>query len=208
MRNHSRSDYAGFEVTTRMGMGRLARFPAVAAILAGLLTGAACGSRSPATADWEQRAQRVTIARDDWGIPHVHGRTDADAVFGLVYAQAEDDFHRIEMNVLNALGRAAEAEGESQIYRDLRMRLVVDDAETKRLYAQAPEWLRALMAAWADGLNFFLATHPAVRPKVIARFEPWMILRFSEGSIGWDIETVSLQGLESFYGRQIGRAHV
>ena len=74
---------------------------------------------SPEVARWEQQAQRVTITRDDWGIPHIHGKTDADAVFGLMYAQAEDDFNRVETNYLNSIGRLAEAEGESAIYKDL-----------------------------------------------------------------------------------------
>jgi acyl-homoserine-lactone acylase len=189
---------------TRMGKRRFLRLP-VAAVLAGLVLSPGCAfwRADPDAARWDQRAQRVTITRDDWGVPHVHGRTDADAVFGLVYAQAEDDFHRVEMNVLNALGRTAEADGESQVYRDLRMRLVVDEGEMRQRYAASPEWLRGLMSAWADGLNCFLATHSAVRPRVIKRFEPWMALAFSEGSIGWDIETVSLQGLESFYGRRV-----
>ena len=65
-------------------------------------------------AAWEQQAQNVTIIRDDWGIAHVYGKTDADAVFGVMYAQAEDDFNRVETNYLNSMGRLAEAEGEAR----------------------------------------------------------------------------------------------
>ncbi|HEY5547320.1 MAG TPA: penicillin acylase family protein [Gemmatimonadaceae bacterium] len=151
-------------------------------------------------AEWQQQAQNVTIIRDDWGIAHVYGKTDADAVFGGIYAQAEDDFNRIETNYLNSIGRLAEAEGESQIWRDLRMKLFVDPQEMKRLYAAAPADLRKLMEAWADGLNFYLATHLQVKPRVITRFEPWMPLTFSEGSIGGDIERVNLGQLQAFYG--------
>ena len=79
---------------------------------------------------WEQQAQNVTIIRDDWGIAHVYGKTDADAVFGVMYAQAEDDFNRVETNYLNSMGRLAEAEGESAIYRDLRMKLFIDPDTT------------------------------------------------------------------------------
>ena len=113
----------------------------------------------PPSADaarWAQQAQRVTITRDDWGIPHVHGKTDADAVFGLMYAQAEDDFNRVETNYLGSIGRSAEAEGPSAIYRDLRMRLINDPDDLKAQYQKAPDWLKALMNAWADGLNYFL----------------------------------------------------
>ena len=148
----------------------------------------------------QQHARNVTIVRDDWGIPHVHGKTDADAVFGIMYAQAEDDFNRVETNYLNAMGRLAEAEGESAIYRDLRMKLFIAPDSMKAMYARSPAWLKSLMDAYADGLNYYLRTHPQVKPRVITHFEPWMALSFSEGSIGGDIERVSLRELEKFYG--------
>src|SRR3954471_24605955 len=123
-------------------------------------------------AAWEKQAAGITITRDDWGIAHVSGKTDADAVFGVMYAQAEDDFHRVETNYLNAMGRLAEAEGAAEIYRDLRMKLFIDPAEMKATYEASPAWLKALMNAYADGLNYYLQTHPTVTPRVIKRFEP------------------------------------
>ena len=155
---------------------------------------------NPEVAAWEARAQSITITRDDWGIPHISGETDADAIFGLMYAQAEDDFNRIEVNFLNSQGRLAEAEGEDEIWRDLRMKLFIDPEEMKATYEESPQWLKDLMDAWADGLNYYLHTHPEVTPKVINHFEPWMALTFSEGSIGGDIERVNLRQLEAFYG--------
>jgi acyl-homoserine lactone acylase PvdQ len=153
------------------------------------------------TAGWEKQAQGITITRDDWGIAHVSGKTDADAVFGVMYAQAEDDFNRVETNYLNSMGRLAEAEGEREIYRDLRMKLFIDPADMKAQYQKSPEWLKKLMDAYADGLNYYLYKHPAVKPRVITHFEPWMALTFSEGSIGGDIEKVNLNQLEAFYGK-------
>src|SRR5271155_5743824 len=123
---------------------------------------------------WNQEAANVTITRDDWGIAHIHGKTDADAVFGMEYAQAEDDFNRVETNYINAMGRLAEAEGESKIYLDLRMKLFIDPVALKREYTESPVWLRALMDSFADGLNFYLYKHPEVKPRVIKHFEPWM----------------------------------
>src|SRR5688500_12039228 len=86
---------------------------------------------NPAVASWEQQAPNVTTIRDDWCIPHIHGKTDADAVFGLMYAQAEDDFNRVEMNYINAMARLAETEGAAQVYRDLRMKLFIDPDSMK-----------------------------------------------------------------------------
>src|ERR1022692_3992519 len=156
-------------------------------------------------ARWKQQAANVTIERDDWGIAHVYGKTDADAVFGMMYTQAEDDFNRVETNYLNAMGRLAETEGESQIYQDLRMKLFIDPAALKSQYAASPAWLQTLMNAFADGLNYYLSRHAEVKPRVIRYFEPWMALSFTEGSIGGDIERVNLGQLQAFYGKDADR---
>src|SRR5690348_1589289 len=160
------------------------------------------GAENPEVARWEHEAQNVTIIRDNWGIAHVYGKTDADAVFGMEYAQAEDDFNRVETNYINAMGRLAETEGESQIYRDLRMKLFIDPVTLQKQYAASPAWLKTLMNAFADGLNYYLYKHPEVKPRVIKHFEPWMALSFSEGSIGGDIERVDLKDLAAFYGKE------
>jgi len=150
----------------------------------------------------ERTAKRVTIMRDKWGIAHVYGKTDADAVFGMLYAQAEDDFKRIELNFINAMGRLAEVEGEKALYQDLRMKLFITPEQLQAQYKDSPPWLKKLMVAWADGLNFYLHKHPEVTPRLITHFEPWMALSFSEGSIGGDIETIDVRQLEAFYGKQ------
>jgi len=158
-------------------------------------------NRAAETVRLRGQAERVTITRDDWGIAHVHGKSDADAVFGMAYAQAEDDFNRVETNYVVNLGRRAEAEGERAIWADLRQKLFLDPVFLKACYARSPAWLQALMTGWADGLNFYLATHPSVRPQVITHFEPWMALSFTEGSIGGDIERIAPAGLQAFYGK-------
>lgn len=182
--------------------------PALAALVLALSPAPATAAPPPsaprptATSAMRAQAARIAITRDDWGIAHIHGKTDADAVFGMVYAQAEDDFNRIEVNYLTSLGRLAEAEGEKALWQDLRQRLFVDPAILKADYAKSPGWLKKLMNAWADGLNYYLATHPHVRPRVLARFEPWMALSFTEGSIGGDIESIKLTQLQAFYERR------
>ncbi|MES2120294.1 MAG: penicillin acylase family protein [Pseudomonadota bacterium] len=172
-----------------------------AAALAPLLFLLTAAASPPELARWRAEASRVTITRDDWGIAHVRGKSDADAVFGMIYAQAEDDFPRIEANYLTNLGRTAEAEGEKAIWQDLRARLYVSEDELKAYYARSPVPMRRLMNAWADGLNYFLATNPQVKPRVLKRFEPWMALSFTEGSIGGDIERMDLKELQAFYAR-------
>ncbi|MBS0363124.1 MAG: penicillin acylase family protein [Proteobacteria bacterium] len=180
---------------------RLILLAAAAGLMAGSVQAAPARKPHGELTRLKAEAARVTIVRDDWGIAHIHGKTDADAVFGMIYAQAEDDFNRIETNYLTQLGRTAEAEGQAAIWADLRYKLFVDPVDLKAKYTASPAWLKALMDSWADGLNFYLATHPQTHPKVIARFEPWMALSFTEGSIGGDIEKyVALPQLEAFYG--------
>ncbi len=151
-------------------------------------------------ARWHRHAAHVRIVRDNWGIAHIYGKTDADTVFGTIYAQAEDDFGRIQHNYLTSLGVLAEAEGESAIYGDLRQRLFIDPLLLRQRYRGSPEWLKRLIEAWSDGLNYFLSKHPQISPKVIRHYEPWMALSFTEGSIGADIESVDLPRLQKFYG--------
>lgn len=170
------------------------------ALLLGLISLGASAQSEEERGRWRQQAERVQITRDQWGIAHVYGKSDADTVFGAIYAQAEDDFNRIERNYLNGLGWLAQAEGEKALYSDLRQRLFVDVGQLQRDFRQCPPWLKALMVAWSDGLNYYLDRHPERPAKVIRHFEPWMALSFTEGSIGGDIETIDLAKLEAFYG--------
>jgi acyl-homoserine lactone acylase PvdQ len=148
---------------------------------------------------WQEQAKNVEIIRDDFGVPHIYGKSDADAVFGLLYAQCEDDFNRVEQNYIWAIGRLAEIQGEEAIYSDLRARLFMTQEEAVRNYEKSPEWLQKLCIAFADGINYYLVTHPEVEPKLLNHFEPWMPFYFSEGSIGGDIERVSTKKIQKFY---------
>ena len=155
----------------------------------------------------ETSTYTAEIIRDDYGIPHIYGTTDADAVYGMIYAQAEDDFPRIERNYVWATGRLAEVEGEAALFSDLRARLYMSVDEAKAAYAGAPAGLKALCDAWAAGLNDYLSDHPEVTPELLTAFEPWMPMFFSEGSIGGDIEQIPLDGIKAFYGKEIMQPH-
>jgi len=133
---------------------------------------------------YEQRAKNVQIIRDKWGIPHVYGKTDADAVFGLIYAQCEDDFKRVELNYVEKLGRMAEIEGEKEIWEDLYIRMIIDSADAVADYQKSPAWLKNLLNAWADGINYYLYKNPSVRPALLKEFKPWYPLLWTDGSIG------------------------
>lgn len=159
-----------------------------------------CAPKKPTEQErWEAHAKNTEIIRDDFGVPHIYGKTDADAVFGLLYAQCEDDFNRVERNYIWAIGRLAEIEGEKSLYSDLRAKLYMTEEEAKENFNQAPEWLQKLCVAFADGINFYLKNHPEVTPALITHFEPWMPMYFSEGSIGGDIERISTKKIRDFY---------
>ncbi|WP_127137227.1 acylase [Flagellimonas oceanensis] len=169
-------------------------------ILAALFLFISCSEKPQTEVEqWEAQAENITIIRDDFGVPHIYGKTDADAVFGLLYAQCEDDFNRVEQNYIWATGRLAEVEGEDALYSDLRAKLFMTEEEARANYENSPEWLKELCDAFADGINYYLHTHPEIEPKLFTRFEPWMPMYFSEGSIGGDIERISTRKIKSFY---------
>jgi acyl-homoserine-lactone acylase len=155
-------------------------------------------------ASWKQQAKNITIVRDNFGIPHVYGKTDADAAFGLLYAQCEDDFPRVEMNYIEKLGRLAEVNGEKDLYNDLLIRLVIDSSDAIKDYNNAPIWLKKLCNAYADGINYYLYKHAAVKPALLKRFQPWYPMLWTDGSIG-AISTagVGVGELQNFYSGEI-----
>ncbi|HMV52054.1 MAG TPA: penicillin acylase family protein, partial [Blastocatellia bacterium] len=108
----------------------------------------------------ETLARQVTIHRDTFGVPHIFGKTDAAVLFGLAYAQCEDNFWQLETDYINALGRAAELEGERALARDLSYRLFEIERLSKAEYDRLPADLRALCDAFAAGVNHFIARHP------------------------------------------------
>ena len=149
---------------------------------------------------WEKQAQQVNIIRDKYGVPHIYGKTDADAVFGLLYAQCEDDFKRVELNYVEKLGRLSEIKGEVSLYNDLLNRLVIDTAAAMKDYTKAPAWLKNILNAYADAINYYLYKNPQTKPALLTRFQPWYPLLWTDGSIG-AISTggISTNELKAFY---------
>lgn len=148
----------------------------------------------------EKQASHVEIIRDHFGIPHVYGKTDADAVFGLLYAQCEDDFKRVELNYIEKLGRLSEVNGKQDLYNDLLIKLVIDSSDAIKDYEAAPQWLKDILNAYADAVNYYLYKHPQVKPLLLQRFQPWYALLWTDGSIG-AISTggISVNELKNFY---------
>jgi acyl-homoserine-lactone acylase len=132
--------------------------------------------------NYAEQASRVTIIRDKWGIPHVYGKTDADAVFGLMYAQCEESFERVERNYIQKFGRMSEIEGPARLYEDLNMRLIYDTAAAVADYKKSPAWLSKLLIAFADGINYYLYKHPETKPLLLKHFEPWFPLMLTDGA--------------------------
>ena len=151
---------------------------------------------------FQKQAKNVEIIRDTWGIPHIYGKSDADAVFGLLYAQCEDDFKRVEMNYIEKLGRLSEIKGEKELYNDLQIRLLIDSVDAIADYKKAEPWLKNLLNAYADGINFYLHKHPETKPALLTRFQPWYPLLWTDGSIG-AISTADIKNdeIKNFYSK-------
>ncbi|RZK52674.1 MAG: acylase [Pedobacter sp.] len=151
-------------------------------------------------AAYQAQAKKVNIIRDKWGIPHIYGKTDADAVFGLLYAQCEDDFKRVELNYVEKLGRLAEINGESAVFNDLQIRLLFDSTEAKADYAKAQPSFKKLLDAYAAGINYYLHKNPKVKPALLTRFKPWFPLMWTDGSIGAiNTADLTIEELKKFY---------
>ena len=149
---------------------------------------------------YRAQAQRVTIIRDKWGVPHIYGKSDADAVFGLMYAQCEENFSKVEENNLEMMGRLSEVYGETKLYSDLQMRLIYDTAAAIADYKRAPVWLKKLLDAAADGVNFYLYKHPEVKPIALTHFEPWFALLRTNGSISaTQTGGITIKDMEELY---------
>jgi penicillin amidase len=142
-----------------------------------LLLALAATTQAQPTADQQttRRARAVTIYRDTYGVPHVYGRTDADVVFGLMYAQAEDNFWQLEDDMIRNLGRAAEVYGERGLNDDLVQAAFASNKLAVAQYERAAPRIRALCVAYAAGLNYFLARNPQIKPRLITHFEPWYV---------------------------------
>jgi acyl-homoserine lactone acylase PvdQ len=150
---------------------------------------------------FRREAAAVTIIRDNWGVPHIYGKTDADAVFGLMYAQCEDNFKGLEQNYLYQLGKQAEADGEKSLYTDVTLQLVADSADAIRDYKASAPGFKKLMDAFADGINYYLYKHPEVKPRVFHHFEPWYALMFTDGSVSATVTGgINLNETKDFYG--------
>ncbi len=129
------------------------------------------------------QASRVNIIRDNWGVPHVYGKTDADAVFGMMYVQCESYFPSIEQNLISKLGRDAELNGKKSIYKDLLTRIFVDSVKAKQYYNQCTPYMKQLCDAYAAGINYYILMHPETKPQLITEVQPWYILLNSISSM-------------------------
>ncbi|HKG81107.1 MAG TPA: penicillin acylase family protein, partial [Pyrinomonadaceae bacterium] len=130
------------------------------------------------TNDPARLARTVTIYRDTYGVPHVFGRTDAGTAFGFAYAQAEDNFWRVEENFIHALGRASELYGEKSLDEDRLNRALEIPRLAREEYARLDRHMRSMCDAFAAGFNYYLARHPEVRPRLLTKIEPWYTLAF------------------------------
>jgi penicillin amidase len=137
--------------------------------------------------DPARMAKTVVISRDNYGIPHITGPTDESVLFGLAYARSEDHFELIEDIVIGAIGRMSEVKGESAIAGDYAVRIFRTNELSKDEYNNFTNKIKLLCDSYAAGLNYYLETHPDVKPKLITRFEPWHMVsveRSMWGSFG------------------------
>ena len=128
------------------------------------------------TVDRPTLAEQVTIYRDEWGVPHVWGKTNVAMVFGQGYAQAEDYFWQIEDNCIRSLGRYAEVAGEGGLRGDVLSRSFEVERRSREDFGKLDQFHRDALTAFVGGVNYYLANHPETKPRLIERFEPHYVL--------------------------------
>jgi penicillin amidase len=128
------------------------------------------------TAIWQQQAKRITIIRDNWGVPHIYGQRDADCAFGLMYAQCEDNYYQLEETFISQLGRLAEVYGESRLQNDATVALFECVKKAKSVYAHASPLVKSLCNSAAAGINYYLYKNPGTERRLLQHYEPWFFL--------------------------------
>ncbi len=108
----------------------------------------------------EPGAYDATILRDDYGVPHIFGKTDADVAYGLAWAHSEDDFLTIQLTLLAGRGRLASVMGPDAAPVDYVVSLLRIPDTVEQGWPTIPEEVRDVLDAYADGLNHYAATHP------------------------------------------------
>ena len=126
----------------------------------------------------EAMAQSVTIRRDEWGVPHIDGPTDASVAFGMAYVQCEDYFWQVEDSYIQSIGRYSEIVGPIGLPGDVMNRMFEIPQRSQQEFTELPKKYREIVAAYSDGANFFLRNHPEVKPRLITHFEPWHLLAY------------------------------
>ncbi len=117
----------------------------------------------PNMAGWAEKANEydVEVIRDQWGVPHVFGKRDADTAFGLGYAHAEDDLENIQLTLAVSRGQLARYKGKAAAPTDYLIALLgVWDTVNEGYDVKLPGAARELAEAYADGLNAYVAQHP------------------------------------------------
>jgi acyl-homoserine-lactone acylase len=118
----------------------------------------------------------VTITRDEWGVAHIHAKAHTDTFFGMGYVQAEDYFWQLEDTCIRSLGRYAEVVGEAGISSDILNRSFEVARRSQNDFEKLKPEHQLRAAAYADGINRYLTTHPDSNPRLLKHFEPWYVL--------------------------------
>ncbi|HSO73822.1 MAG TPA: penicillin acylase family protein [Blastocatellia bacterium] len=171
--SHDRSIRANAAFVPQGFALRTIRLALTAILLTSSLSVLTAAKAPSAGARAEKIARSVTIYRDTYGVPHIYGPTDASCVFGYIYAQAEDNFWQIEDTFIRSLGRASEVYGDRTLADDMLNRALEIPRLAKAEYERVTGRERELNEAIVEGLNYFLARNPQVKPRLITKFEPW-----------------------------------
>jgi acyl-homoserine lactone acylase PvdQ len=135
--------------------------------------------------------EKVTVYRDEWGVPHIYSDTDRGAAYGLGYAQAEDRLDDIYIALRTGLGKMSEVFGSDTVQQDYVMRLLKNEELAQEYWDAAPAHLTELGNAYVDGVHAYIAENPGPKPEWAIDIEPWMLTTIGRAMIlNWPLGTV------------------
>jgi len=118
------------------------------------------------------RAEKITIYRDVWGVPHIYADSELGAAYGYGYAQAQDRLEQIFRNYRQADGTLAEVDGPSALMGDFISRLVGHAEVSRAQYGQMPAKARAYIEAYQAGIKQYMKEHPEEVPAWAPELHP------------------------------------
>ena len=104
--------------------------------------------------------KNIDIVRDQYGVPHIYGKTDKEASYGLAWAHAEDNFKTIQETFLPAVGKLGMYSGKDGAAIDYVVQLLKCRETAQRHYDDLSPEVITVIQGYVEGINAYASAHP------------------------------------------------